>query len=141
MATPTDTSKQNDSSSLHSQKDINIPVDVSLCKSCYCMTHTIDGTCGKCGAIKDDTSLDEILDKYYAPIKLPDNNREGLKQAILSSYIKKQDVLDVVLGVLPTEKKTISTLQSDHDIGVERGRHDMLLEVRQALTTALKEKI
>lgn len=27
--------------------------------------------------------LEKILDNYYAPIKLPDNNREGLTQAII----------------------------------------------------------
>ena len=37
-----------------------------------------------------DKQLDELLDKYYAPIKLPDNNRAGLKQAI------KQLFLDMV---------------------------------------------
>ena len=26
--------------------------DISLCKSCYCMTKTIKGKCGKCGARK-----------------------------------------------------------------------------------------
>lgn len=25
---------------------------ISLCDNCYCMTHTIDGKCGKCGAEK-----------------------------------------------------------------------------------------
>ena len=27
--------------------------EISLCKNCYCMTHTIDGKCGKCGVIKE----------------------------------------------------------------------------------------
>ena len=26
---------------------------ISLCTNCYCMTHTIDGKCGKCKARKD----------------------------------------------------------------------------------------
>lgn len=26
---------------------------ISLCKNCYCMTHTINGKCGKCGARKE----------------------------------------------------------------------------------------
>ena len=30
-----------------------IPEQVSLCKNCYCMTHTIGGKCGKCGARKE----------------------------------------------------------------------------------------
>lgn len=25
---------------------------VSICKSCYCMTLTLNGRCGKCGEIK-----------------------------------------------------------------------------------------
>lgn len=35
--------------------------------------------------------IDEILDKYYAPIKLPDNNRNGLKQAL--TQVVKNEVL------------------------------------------------
>ena len=27
---------------------------ISLCKKCWCMTHTIDGKCGKCGADKGE---------------------------------------------------------------------------------------
>lgn len=27
--------------------------EVSLCKNCYCMTHTINGKCGKCKARKE----------------------------------------------------------------------------------------
>lgn len=26
---------------------------ISLCKNCYCMTHTINGKCGKCKARKE----------------------------------------------------------------------------------------
>ena len=26
---------------------------ISLCKNCWCMTHTINGKCGKCGANKE----------------------------------------------------------------------------------------
>lgn len=29
--------------------------DVSLCKNCWCMTHTIDGKCGKCSARKENS--------------------------------------------------------------------------------------
>lgn len=28
--------------------------DISVCKSCHCMTHTVAGRCGKCGALKED---------------------------------------------------------------------------------------
>lgn len=31
------------------------PKDVSLCDSCFCMTKTIDGFCGKCGTRKIDS--------------------------------------------------------------------------------------
>lgn len=31
-----------------------VDYDVSLCENCYCMTHTIDGKCGKCGARKEE---------------------------------------------------------------------------------------
>ena len=27
---------------------------ISLCKNCWCMTHTINGKCGKCGARKEE---------------------------------------------------------------------------------------
>lgn len=27
--------------------------NISLCKNCWCMTHTINGKCGKCGAKKE----------------------------------------------------------------------------------------
>lgn len=30
-----------------------IPEQVSLCENCWCMTHTIDGKCGKCEAGKE----------------------------------------------------------------------------------------
>lgn len=26
--------------------------EISLCENCWCMTHTIDGRCGKCKALK-----------------------------------------------------------------------------------------
>lgn len=31
-----------------------IPEQISLCKDCWCMTHTIGGKCGKCGARKEE---------------------------------------------------------------------------------------
>nr|DAY15527.1 MAG TPA: hypothetical protein [Caudoviricetes sp.] len=31
-----------------------VDYDVSLCKNCWCMTHTVNGKCGKCGAIKEN---------------------------------------------------------------------------------------
>ncbi|MBB1524486.1 hypothetical protein HG470_001780 [Candidatus Saccharibacteria bacterium] len=31
-----------------------VDYDVSLCENCYCMPHTIDGKCGKCGARKEE---------------------------------------------------------------------------------------
>ena len=32
-----------------------VDYDVSLCKNCYCMTHTINCKCGKCGARKENS--------------------------------------------------------------------------------------
>lgn len=32
-----------------------VDYDVSLCKNCWCMTHTIDGKCGKCDARKENS--------------------------------------------------------------------------------------
>lgn len=31
-----------------------VDYDVSLCKNCWCMTHTIGSKCGKCGARKEN---------------------------------------------------------------------------------------
>ena len=31
-----------------------VDYDVSLCKNCWCMTHTINCKCGKCGARKEN---------------------------------------------------------------------------------------
>lgn len=31
-----------------------VDYDISLCKNCWCMTHTINGKCGKCGARKEN---------------------------------------------------------------------------------------
>lgn len=28
--------------------------NITLCKNCWCMTHTVNGKCGKCGAIKEN---------------------------------------------------------------------------------------
>lgn len=47
----------------------------------------------------DNHPLDKILDEYYAPIKMPDNNREGLIEAInnyfqsLTEYDGRYDLL------------------------------------------------
>lgn len=35
-----------------------------------------------------NTLINEIFDNYYAPIKLPDNNREGLKSALLQAIME-----------------------------------------------------
>jgi len=32
-----------------------VDYDISLCKNCWCMTHTIGSKCGKCGARKEKT--------------------------------------------------------------------------------------
>ena len=31
-----------------------VDYDITLCKNCWCMTHTVNGKCGKCGAIKEN---------------------------------------------------------------------------------------
>lgn len=31
-----------------------VDYDISLCKNCWCMTHTINDKCGKCGARKEN---------------------------------------------------------------------------------------
>ena len=31
-----------------------VDYDVSLCKNCWCMTHTVEDICGKCGARKEN---------------------------------------------------------------------------------------
>ena len=36
-----------------SDKNMYDSEQISLCKNCYCMTHTINGKCGKCGANKE----------------------------------------------------------------------------------------
>ena len=95
-------------------------------------------------ATPTDTSLDEILDKYYAPIKLPDNNREGLKQAILTHYIKKSDVLDIVMGAIPKDyprKVGLNFAQLWDSADATDGYNQALRDVEQALTTALKERL
>ena len=30
-----------------------VDYDVNLCKNCWCMTHTVNGKCGKCGVRKE----------------------------------------------------------------------------------------
>jgi len=37
--------------------------EISACPKCYCMTHTIKGKCGKCGAEKDEHSEKRSLEK------------------------------------------------------------------------------
>lgn len=34
-------------------KEMKDNKQISLCTNCYCMTHTINGKCGKCKARKD----------------------------------------------------------------------------------------
>lgn len=31
-----------------------VDYDISLCKNCWCMTHIINGKCGKCGVRKEE---------------------------------------------------------------------------------------
>lgn len=41
------------------QVTLEMSDDISLCKSCWCMTHTVDGKCGKCEALKSDASYSD----------------------------------------------------------------------------------
>ena len=34
------------------KQDRELEETISLCPHCFCMTHTIEGKCGKCGATK-----------------------------------------------------------------------------------------
>ena len=71
--------------------------DISLCRSCYCMTKTIDGKCGKCGdnkscseqvVIKPSdnkwTEVDERFDKEFTCVvtyeKWPDEEEQRLRE-------------------------------------------------------------
>lgn len=38
--------------------------DISLCKDCWCMTHTINGKCGKCKAKKEERLIDRLAELY-----------------------------------------------------------------------------
>lgn len=44
---------------------------VSLCRGCYCMTHTVDGVCGKCGAAKVDDGIDDLLHEFGKQYDMP----------------------------------------------------------------------
>jgi hypothetical protein len=47
------------------------PSQISLCRSCWCMTKTIDGHCGKCKELKDtSTQQDKELQQIFLPIAL-----------------------------------------------------------------------
>lgn len=41
--------------------------NISLCTGCYCMTHTVDGACGKCGAEKPAPPVNADVRKNLAP--------------------------------------------------------------------------
>lgn len=66
-------------------RDDGHSLDISLCRDgCYCMTHTMNnGTCGKCGAIKQKSNSNKnengqllpSIGEYFEPINK--NNDEG----------------------------------------------------------------
>lgn len=41
-----------------------VDYDVSLCKNCWCMTHTTNSKCGKCKAKKEERLMDRLAELY-----------------------------------------------------------------------------
>lgn len=46
----------------------NRDIDVTLCPTCYCMTKTIEDTCGKCGRFKYSKNIKSHVDLQIANI-------------------------------------------------------------------------
>lgn len=65
-------SDQKNAKSTHTPADDNI----SLCNDCNCMTHTINGRCGKCQGLKD-TPADEHP-RTWGQMKLSENELDRL---------------------------------------------------------------
>lgn len=68
--------------------------DISLCGNCYCMTHTTNlGNCGKCGAVKGDTS-DNTNDQFRKATKMidqPDDLRATISKSLHHAYYNGLD--------------------------------------------------
>lgn len=68
------------------------PDDITLCKSCWCATKTVDGMCGKCGAVKGqpDDELDELDDILY-PLKLVSQEHYDTGMKMLKSLVASKE--------------------------------------------------
>jgi hypothetical protein len=75
--------------------------------------------------------LDEIFNQYYAPIKLPDDNRDGLKQAIKQLMIDEFEKLIGDMEYRETFDMGLSSWTTD-DIKAF-GRNELRIELRQKL--------
>lgn len=70
--------------------------EISLCESCHCMTHTINGHCGKCRAVKiNDSNAKTLSACCHAPVIVGGDDEEGTHYYVCT---KCKDVCDV--GVL-----------------------------------------
>ncbi len=72
---------------------------LSLCKSCNCMTKTLAGKCGKCGALKTKTKSE-----------LENNDIEYL-ESLLRSWISQPSVLEKVLELINANYVPISEVE------------------------------
>lgn len=79
------------------------PIEVSLCPSCNCMTHTIEGHCGKCKAVKPDSS--DELDKILESGMWHSRDRASVRADILKHYIAKADVVKAIESEDPNDTR------------------------------------
>lgn len=84
-------------------KHIDEPSEISLCSSCYCMTHTIDGKCGKCGSPSNDQisaekGIDGVLAAYTKSLS------NWISRAESGTLPKNQK--DRIIHEIDTEAKT-----------------------------------
>jgi hypothetical protein len=75
--------------------------------------------------------IDEMLDNYYAPIKLPDNNRKALVQQI---NLLLTEVIDEVVGADDVLKKSGERNRLDTE------RNKLRAEIKQKAKDMLGEK-
>lgn len=91
-----------------------------------------------------NTLIDELMDEYYLPIKLPENNREGLKsellKAILASKPEEQtadSLLEAVNKGILLDKAFVDT----HDIvAIAVGYNQALTKWEEAIKELFGEK-
>lgn len=111
--------------------------EISLCKSCYCMTHTIDGKCGKCTASKillkpDSSSLvssneaedveRELSERLKHTLKLvPSSQRETFvfelaRFVVADRKAQRQDERHRLLAEIEGKVNEESYPHIDHDV-------------------------